>query len=253
MGIGIVLLIWTVAGAFVATISGLILRSLTQFITRGVRRGRAKAVTAAGAFPFACLAWAAFVFLFQAFIGQNLLHRDPGIGDTRYCPLPNGYVLRMVDVIDRGWIYNPKTQPADGLATRGDAIANVHSLQVAGRYILGTADSRASEHASDSSEVDSFFLLDTQAGQHMTFLRYEALAFQAKQFGIQPNLEPINAAYARYRFSWFDVLAGVLFFVPPVAAMYFLGRWIVRLRRSRQLISQPASSGRRQAVLKLPT
>jgi hypothetical protein len=242
MGIGVVLLIWTVAGTFLAAIGGLVLRGLTQLVTRGAKKkGRAQAMSVAALFPFACLGWAGFIFLFQAFISQNLLHRDPGIGDTWHCPLPNGYALLMTDATDHGWIYNPKTQPGEAVGQRGDAVANVRTLQITGRYILGAADSRASEHVSDGSNpVDEFFLMDTQAGKHMTFVRYEALEFQAKQLGIQPNLEPINGVYTRYRFSWFDVFAGVLIFVPPLGAMYFLGKWVLKLRRGRQLIAQPA-------------
>jgi hypothetical protein len=240
MGIGIVLVIWTVAGTFLAAIGGLALRGLAQLVTRGAKKkGRSQAMSAAALFPFACLGWVAFIFLFQAFISQNLLHRDPGIGDTWHCPLPNGYALLMTDVPDHGWVYNPKTQPGESVGQRGDAIANVRTLQVAGRYILGAADSQASDH-DNSNQVDEFFLLDTQAGKHMTFVRYQALEFQAKQLGIQPNLEPINSVYTRYRFSWFDVVAGVLIFLPPLAAMFFLGKWILKIRQTRQLIAQPA-------------
>ena len=241
MGIGIVLLIWTVAGTFLAAIGGLVLRSFTQLVTRGAKRGRSKAMSTAALFPFACLGWAAVMFLFQAFISQNLLHRDPGIGDTWHCPLPNGYALLMVDDPNYGWVYNPKTQPGEAVGTRGDTIANVRALQVAGRYILGAADSQASEHGNDNgNQADSFFLLDTQAGKRMTFVRYQALAFQAQQLGIRPELEPITSVYSHYRFTWFDVLAGLLIFVPPLAAMYLLAKRILKIRRSRQLIAQPA-------------
>lgn len=243
MGTGIVLLIWIVAGTFLAAIGGLVLRGCTQSLTRGAKRGRAKAASAAALFPFGLFFWAGFVFLLQAFVSQTLLQRDPGIGDTWHCPLPNGYSLLMVNVNDHGWVYNPKTQPGDGVGGRSDAIGNVRTLQLAGRYILGAADSKASDdrfYNSADGEVDSFFLLDTREGKHMTFVGYQPLAFQAKQLGIDPNLEPINSVYSRYRFSWFDVVAGLLFFVPPLAATWYLGRWILKVRRTRPLIAQPA-------------
>jgi hypothetical protein len=40
--------------------------------------------------------------------------------------------------------------------------------------------------------------------------------------------------------SAFDVAAGVLIFIPPLAAMFFLGKWILKIRQTRQLIAQPA-------------
>src|SRR5579872_2218365 len=137
MGIGFVLLLWAVAGTILAGLGAVILGGATAFFTRRVNKGRRRAVSAAILFPFACLAWAGAVFVVQAIVNESVLHRDPGLGDTWHCPLPNGYMITMIDVTDQGWVYSPKTQGPDGaLAEQEDAIAGVRMLQVAGRYIL---------------------------------------------------------------------------------------------------------------------
>ncbi|HLW52202.1 MAG TPA: hypothetical protein VKW06_05125 [Candidatus Angelobacter sp.] len=247
-GLGLTLVIWASAGIVLAAIAGLALRSVTQLVTRGARRGRARVTTAATLFPFYCIAWAAFMFMFQAFISENMLHRDAGVGETWHCYLPNGYALLMIDNTSHGWVYDPKIQPGDTDGKRGDAVANVRTVQVAGRYILGAAESKVSPTADDSStQVDSFFLLDTQAGKHMAFNHYPALAFQAKQLGVEPNLEPINSAYARYRASWFDLMAALMAIIPPLAGTYFLGKSIAKVRRTRPAVPQRESG---LAVLK---
>lgn len=68
------------------------------------------------------------VFGFQAIVNEIVLHRDPGLGDTWHCPLPNGYALLMIDVMDHGWVYNPKTQPGDSVTEREDSVAGVRKV-----------------------------------------------------------------------------------------------------------------------------
>jgi hypothetical protein len=181
------------------------------------------------------------VFVFQAVVNETLLHRDLGLGDTWHAPLPNGYQIMMIDVTDQGWVYNPMTQPGSGVGEREDAVAGVRNLQVAGRYILGATDSRAFENlGKDTNQVDAYFLLDTQLGKQTQFQNYEALRRRALELGIEPNLQPINTIYSKFRFGWFDVLAGLLFCMPPVIGVVVLVGWIVRLRRTRLLLSHTA-------------
>jgi hypothetical protein len=112
----------------------------------------------------------------------------------------------------------------------------VRNVQVAGRYILGATDSKAFEHlGQDTNQVDAYFLLDTQLGKQTQFHSYDALRHSALQLGIEPNLQPINAVYSKFRFSWFDVLAGLMFCLPPVVGALSLIFWIVQLRRTRPL------------------
>jgi len=142
----------------------------------------------------------------------------------------------MIDVTDQGWVYNPKTQHSQsGVAEQEDAIPGVRNVQVAGRYILGGTDTKAFEHlGKDSDQVDSYFLLDTYTGKRTQFASFDALRGRA-QLHIEPNLQPINSVYAKCRFSWFDVFAGLLFLVPPITGCFLIIRWILRLRRTRPL------------------
>lgn len=240
MGIGIVLLVWAVAGLIVAGVGSLMFGAVATYFTRDVARDRRKAVIAAAAFPFVCLGWAGAVFVFQAFINGEVLHRDPGLGDSWECPLPNGFAIMMIDVTDQGCVYNPKTQAGNGgVGEQEDAVFGVRDLQVAGRYILGGADSRSFQHFGGKVEVDSYFLLDTGTGKRQTFSTFEELRTTAGQKGIQLALQPIADVYSKYRFTYFDVFVGLLLCLPPLLLAWLIVRWIVRLRRSRLIGSQP--------------
>ena len=180
------------------------------------------------------------MFVFQAIINETVLNRDLGLGDTWHCPLPNGYHLMMIDLTDQGWIYNPKTQRFSGtVVSQGDSMDGVRLVQVAGRYILGGADTKLAEHfGQNSSSVDAYFALDTQTGKRTVFSNYDELRAAAGQLGVSLKLEPIYNVYRRYRFTWFDVLAGFLLLAPPLVSAYFLFRWIARVRRTRESIPQ---------------
>lgn len=237
MGLGIVLLFWAVVGTVVAAIGGVTLGCATAVLTRGITNGRRRIITAASLFPVVCLGWGGAVFVFQAVVNEGLLHRDLGLGDTWHTPLPNGYQIMMIDVTDQGWVYNPKTQPGDAVGEREDAVSGVRNVQVAGRYILGGTDSKSFEHlGKDINQIDAYFLLDTQLGKQTQFQNYDALRQRAVELGIKPNLQPINSVYSRFRFSWFDIFAGLLFCIPPVIGALALISWIVRLRRTRMLL-----------------
>jgi hypothetical protein len=240
MGIGIVVLIWAVLGTVIAAIVAATLGGATALLTRGAM-GRRKAIVTAILFPLACLAWGGAIFVFQAVVNEGILHRDLGIGDTWHAPLPNGYQIMMIDVTDQGWVYNPKTQPGSGVAEQEDAVSGVRNVQVSGKYILGGIDSKAFEHlGKDVNSVDSYFVLDTQSGKQTRFVSYDALRQKALELRIEPNLQPINSVYSKFRFSWFDVFAGLLFCLPPLLGFLLLIRWIVRLRRTRPPLPHPA-------------
>lgn len=240
MGIGFVLLLWAMIGMLLACAGAAVLGVATALLTRGVERGRSRAIVVASLFPFISLGWGGAVFAFQAVVNEGLLHRDPGLGDTWHCPLQNDYQLMFIDVTDQGIVYNPKTQPAaDGVADQEDAVYGVRRLQVAGPYILGGADTHSFEHSGEESDrVDSYFVLDTRTGRRTTMPNYDALRTAALQLGVQTKLEPIYSIYSRYRFTWFDVFAGLLFCIPPAAGFSLLIWWILRLRKSRELAAQ---------------
>jgi hypothetical protein len=242
MGIGIVLLFWAVLGTILAGLGLLIFGGATAHFTRGVKEGRRRAIVLASIFPFLCLGWAGAVFLFQAVVNEVVLHRDPGLGDDWHCPLPNGFALMMIDVTDYGWVYNPKTQEAGGgIAQQDDAIFGVRTVQVSGRYIFGGLDSKIPDEdvmKTDNEHVDSYFFIDTQTGQRSGFTSYSDLRDAVLKLGIQLNLQPIDEAYRRYRFTRFDIFVAFLLFVPPILAAGFLLNWIAKLRRTQENISQ---------------
>ena len=225
MGIGIVLLFWAVVGFVLACGAAAALGICAAWLTRGVVRGRRILIIAAIAFPFGCLAWSAVIFVFQATVNEVWLGRDAGIGDGWRCPLPNGYSILMIDVTDWGTIENSKTQQ--------EVATEVVHLQVAGRYLLGDRD-RSIPTRTDSLKpnVDSYFLVDTQAGVRQDFQRKEDLETSAANLGIATRLEPISEVYSRYRFSWFDILTAFLFGFPPLACFGGLAWWTIRLRKS---------------------
>ena len=232
MGIGIVLLLGAIVGMIAAGIGAILLGGIAAWLTRGVEHGRKKVILIACLFPFACLGWATITFIFQAIVNETVLHRDAGIGDAFSCPLPNGYQILMIDVTDVGYVYNPKTQTSSyGVSSQEDAPSEVRVLQLEGRYILGGIDTCYYDHFGTSTHLDSYFILDTQRGKRTDFADRKALSHAAQKLGIQLNLEPISDIYARFRFTWFDVFAGLLLIIPPILGFIFLARSIIRLRR----------------------
>jgi len=228
-----VFIAWALVGTVLATGAAVFLAVVTTVLTRRVPVGRRRAILAAAILPFIWLGWGACVFIFQAVVNEVLLSRDLGIGDTWHAPLTNGYQIMMIDVTDQGWVYNPKTQP-DGVAEQDDAVAGVRKVQVAGRYILGGVDSKAFDRSGkDDASVDSFFILDTSTGQQTTFKTYDGLCGRAQALQIKVNLEPISTVYGRFRRTWFDVFASVIFFMPPVGGFVLLAWWVWYLRRTR--------------------
>jgi hypothetical protein len=240
MGIGFVLLIWAVIGLVLACVGAVCLAGLSAYFTRGAQHGRKRLIVGAAAFPLACLGWIAVMFAFQALVNEGLLHRDPGLGDTWHCLLPNSYEILMIDTTDQGYVFNPKTQPDNTVADQNDAIGGIRTLQLAGRYILGGYSNNPYDHQ-DRTRVDSYFLLDTQIGEHAIFPSYEALRKSAEPLGIKLDLQPIASVYATYRFSWFEVVSGILTLLPPVVFAFFLCRAFLRVRRSRVIPSHPSS------------
>ena len=243
MGIVFVLILWAIVGGALAAAGALAAGCLVAFLTRGALQGRKTLIIAAILFPFLCFAWAGAVFVFQAVVNETILHRDAGLGDSWRCPLPNGYALLMIDTTDQGWVYNPKTQPGDGVGEQEDAIASVRLVQVAGPYILGGSDSHGFDRPENqSSAVDSYFLLDTRTGKRTGYPSYEALRDKARELGFPLNLAPINAVYSQYRFTWFEVIVGLVLCVPLLVGAVLLVRWIVRVRRTRRRDAKSAES-----------
>jgi hypothetical protein len=229
MGLGLVLLLWAVVGTILACVGAFVMGAAATLLTRKASKDRSLTLLASVAFPFACLAWAALLFAFQAFVNGSM-HRDPGLGDTWNCPLPDGYAITMIDTTDHGWVYNPRTQVEGGISEQDDAVAGVIVVQIEGRYILGGADTHA---VFDQNQIDSYFILDTQTGKKTLFPSIEQLRESGRQLRISLNLQPIAAVYSKYRYTWFDIFVGILLCVPPTLGFAALVASIHKLRRSR--------------------
>ena len=244
MGIGMVLIFWGVVGLFAAFLGAAVLRRLVRHIARGGDQDSGRLLRAATIFPFACLAWAGAVFVLYAVVNESVFNRDPGIGDSWTCPLPNGYAIEMVDVTDRGWLYNPKTQDPSGLRTPQwqNAVDDVCVLQVAGRYILGGRNCRdyVPDPPPDRVLVLSYFLIDTTTRERTDFPTYGALRSAAARMKIEPHLDRIDVVYSRYRFTWFDLATALGTLGVPLVFAGLLLRWMIRLGRSGVTAPQPA-------------
>lgn len=181
MGIAFVLFFWGVIGLVLAGVGALTARMLVAYLTRGTIDGRQPLLRQVTLFPFACLIWAAGVFVGQAAVNVVLLHRDIGIGDGFDCPLPNGYALTFIDTTEAGTVYNPKGRPIWSDVGE-DTVNDVRQMQLAEGYIIGAVDSKRFEHfGQDGRPVDSWFILDTRTGQRTDFKDYDALYVAAQR------------------------------------------------------------------------
>ena len=100
------LVFWAIIGTAIATIGAGVLGGISFLLTKRVVSGRWRVVLVCCVFPSLCLPWGGLGF--QAIVNETVPHRDAGLGDTWRCPLPNGDALMMIDLMDKGWVYNPK-------------------------------------------------------------------------------------------------------------------------------------------------
>ena len=70
----------------------------------------------------------------------------------------------------------------------------------------------------ESGQVDRYHILDTLHGKLVNFKDRASFQQGVRGFGFEPKLESIDSIYSRFRFSWFDVFAGLLFLIPPAGA-----------------------------------
>jgi len=235
MGLIFVLGFWAIAGSILASLAAVGTRIFALAITRQIPRNPVKRrlIRAATILPIACLLWAACVFVFQAVINSVYLNRDVGTGDTWNCPLPNGYEIMMIDVTEEGTVYKPRTQTLPyGVTGQEDSVFGVRTLQVAGPWLLGGADTESFSRLDEEGAINRYFLLDTRTGKPGYFKNQADLQSAAQHIGVRLQLEPIDTVYNRYRFTWFDLLALLLLLIPPAAATLLLLRALLHLRKS---------------------
>jgi len=246
MGIGLSLVSWCAKGIALATLLAVFAGALTAvYVPRG-RHGRTRLILWTCVYPFICVIWFLVVFVFQAYVNEALLYRDPGIGHVYQTPLPNGYAVLLIDEIHDGSVFNPATHfsnasNSDIHPDGPDAVSGVRVLQIAGNKILGGAGPIGLYSSAETRDrVDYYFLLDTETRARTNFDNYDALAKAAQASGIRPHLEPLLTIYERYRYTWFDLSALALFLVPALGAAFAIGRRTWSLRKSAPLaIDQP--------------
>jgi len=224
MGILFVLIFWLVAGSLLALGAGAFLAAVVRSLTLGAEEGRNRAIWIAGLFPFLCVVWLLVTVIAQGIINETYFGRDGGIGDYRETPLPNGYVILMIDVWDHGMVYNPKTLPPDVIVGQDDNVSNVTELQLSGPYILGKIG---------KDVAYSYFLLDTRTGKRQFFPHIGEFIAAIQPLGITPQLEPIAKVYSRYGITWFDHLALAVMLGGPAIGFLMLCRLVWRVRRGR--------------------
>lgn len=238
MGIGLALISWCVKGTILATALAVLGGLLTARCIPHGRPRRTRLILWTCIFPFACLAWCLALFVFQAYVNETMLYRDPRVGHIWQAPLPNGYAVLMIDEHHDGTVFNPKTHFSNSANSEihpdgPDAVSGVRVLQIAGSRILGGAGPIGQYSSPVARErVDSYFLLDTEAHTRANFDTYDALARASQSFGVQPKLEPLFRVYKRYRYTWFDALVAALFLIPVLGVGFLLIRRIRRLRKS---------------------
>ncbi len=224
MGLGVVLLFLLIVGVTAAvSLSKLGVRLVSRWLPASgdpsAIAARTRILHNAQALPYACLAWAAVVFVFQGVVNTEFLGRDVGLGDSAQAPLPNGYALEIIDVTEI--VFNPTTQSPNRIdETQRDVVANVRDLQVSGAKILGRTDS------------GSYFLMDTRAGTRSDFGDEHTLQSAAAAQGVRLALEPFATVFDRYRWTLFDLIALLMLLVAPMVAVGLLAREVVRVRAS---------------------
>ncbi len=232
-----VLILWGIVGAVIASVGAVVLGGGAAFLTRRAGRKRWPVVIAASLLPFVCLVSAFVMLLFTGFINQAFLNRDLGFGDSWRTPLPNGYAISMIDVLDHGTVYNPKTQPyRDGISSQSDTIFNVKTMQVAGPYIIVAALKEGDGPDKKGTAADSFVIIDTRTGAQTSYADEQELGRAAKENGVTMDLRPIEEVYGQYRFTWFDKTAWSVFAIPPVILFVILVIWVRKLRRSSRFV-----------------
>ena len=67
----------------------------------------------------------------------------------------------MIDLMDKGWVYNPKTQSFGGVSEQEDAVFGVQELQLVEPLILGKRDPWGEGVPEQPKSKVSYFVLDT--------------------------------------------------------------------------------------------
>jgi len=227
-----VLILYAIALSILAFMSAIVLGGGSYFLTRHRWPDSRRLVIASTLFPFLCVGYAGSWFATYAVVNWTVFHRDPGLGDGWWTPMPNGYSLSMTDTTDQGSIYG-----ASGVEGR-PVVDTVQQLQVSGNLIFGARDEDYyGETGRRGAPAISYFLLNTSDRSKTEFVSLEQLRLQAFSRGVTLKLRPFEAVFSDYRYTWFDFLAAAILFLVPAAGFLLLARWIWKTRRSSRPVS----------------
>lgn len=195
---------------------GLIFGCFTVAMIKGVTWRRRLAFSTTCALPF--VFWALPTSAFTLHWVYTEKTSVPGS-----CALPNGYGLMIGERRSPGTVFKLGSQ---NWAT--DAVDGVKTLQVTGTYILGARDNHGVA-AKPDGPIDSYFVLDTQAGTLKSLSSFRELQIVASMLGINLDLDDFYITYARFGMPSIRIDRFAILLLTPVLIWLFV-RWLTRLR-----------------------
>lgn len=211
MGIGFVLLFWAILGVICATVAAVFLAGIVYLVSKRQGKVQFRWLLLFAAAPYVFLVYGAVAFVVYAVWCEDVRHVDPGIGDTWYLPVVNGYDLVMIDTPEQAYLQPPPREHASQLP--------LSQLQLTGRFIAGR----------DESE---FFLLDTITGSRIVCASEECLKREMASRRLGPlSLEKADDFYFSRRVTAADTYAVLIAAAFPTFAFAWLVVRFVRRRR----------------------
>lgn len=205
MGIGFVLFFWVLILAVIATPAALIL-IVSAYVTDGREGGNRFVRTTA------LRSCAGFIYLLTAFLlywwSCAIRDVDPGIGDSWSVPLSGRYSLAFIDLPDCGFV-TPRGGGSGAVLVEG-----VTRIGQSGRHVYG--DTAADAWLGYEPPEEAFFM-NTDSGE-VRYCSLQELPALLGAAGIEAQLvmTPVEKFYSDRRWGWPDLLAGLLFLVPPI-------------------------------------
>lgn len=228
-------MVFALAFATIVAVAALILfvsAAAVFVLLFGRQRYRRELLTFACLSPVVSLCWIAVVMGASGFINMALLGKSV-IGDSFYCPLPNGYVVDLVDTTDRGRLRRVNED--------WEAISGVVELQLHDSLMYGVADNHVWPSGQDVQSHPSvgYFRIDTTTGR-VDWSRSPAELLDAISSDVKDlRLEPIGDVYWRYRFTWFDYASIAVALLPPLSVAIFFPFAVWYSRRHSVPIPRP--------------
>jgi hypothetical protein len=231
MGPLFVILFWAIIGSVVGLLASVVLVAIVRRVTCHITAGRKRALTIARVLPFVGLGYL-FVCVVLFSIWSSARGRDWGWGDTWDTPILGAYHLMMIDVTDRGTVYDSSDpRVARGGSVSGspadqDVLFGVRRLEIRPPFIIGAAAPAADTGFEENPPETVFFRMDTR---DRTRIDKKTLA-ELEQITGRTTLKPVNNIYGSLRYTIIDLIPFIVFAILPIAAAWYLLRALSRLR-----------------------